>query len=41
MIKNYANCHNETFELAELELRNLDEMEKQAYTVPNIIIYEF
>ena len=39
MIKNYANGHHVSLELAELELRCLDAMTKQAYTVPNTIVY--
>ena len=43
MIKNYAKGHHVSLELADLELRRLDAMTKQAYTVPNTIvhIYEF
>ena len=43
MIKNYANGHHVSLELAELELRCLDGMTKKAYTVPGTIvnIYEF
>ena len=41
MINHYANCHNTSLELAELNLRELDEMTQQAFTVPNFIVYEF
>ena len=43
MIKNYANGHHVSLELAELELRCLDATTKKAYAVPNTIVrfYEF
>ena len=43
MIKNYANGHHVSLELAELELRCLDATTKRAYAESDAIVrfYEF
>ena len=41
MIQHYSQCYAVSREIAEIELRGLDEMEKVSWTVPNYVIYEY